>query len=76
MRRNQTRLGFGSIRNEAVEKNSIEKAIATERAMHVTRKKGTKTMAVAVDFWEEMDEEVESMLKERRDVVGLGWSSS
>ncbi|PON41472.1 hypothetical protein PanWU01x14_289170 [Parasponia andersonii] len=36
-----------------VEKKSMEKATMAKRAMHVTRKRKTKTMAVAMDFREE-----------------------
>ncbi|PON85366.1 hypothetical protein TorRG33x02_187760 [Trema orientale] len=59
-----------------VEKKRKAKAPAAERATHVTRRREMKTTVVAVDFLEESDEDVESVLKERRAVVGLGGSSS
>ncbi|PON92634.1 hypothetical protein TorRG33x02_114940 [Trema orientale] len=62
MRRNQIYLGFGPIHDE---KKRKAKDLTVERATHMTRRREMKMMVVATDFWEETNEEVESMLKER-----------
>ncbi|PON85370.1 hypothetical protein TorRG33x02_187800 [Trema orientale] len=61
------------VRNENKRK---AKALVTERAMHMTRRRETKMTVVSMDFWEETDEKIKSILKERRVVVRLGGSSS
>ena len=58
------------------EKKRKAKAPAAERATHVTRIREMKAMVVGVDLCEESEEEVESVLKERSALVGLGGSSS
>ena len=58
------------------EKKRKAKAPAAKRVTHATRIREMKTMVVGVDLCEESEEEVESMLKKRKVVVGLGGSSS